>query len=350
MDTLLYPDFIKTGDCLGVTACSDGRVDPLDIKRLEYAKEQWNRRGYQIVETSDVRTSQFGRSADAKQRAEELNELLKQKEIRAIFQVSGGDYLYEILPFLNFETFLEHPKWLQGFSDPTGLLYLVTVSAKMATIYGNNFGEFGMQDWHNSVDNNVQLLEGKRLKQESYDQFMNGYRKRETGLEGYDLDQKVQWKSLTDGSRQFTKEETKKRLTLSGRLLGGCLDVLFYLSGTRFDKTREFCFTEGKDGILWYLESFHLNSEQLYLGLLSLKETGWFETASGFWFGRPAFYESDYHISYEDAVYEALKDLHVPIILDADFGHLPPRMTIINGAVGTVTCEDGAGTLEMKLC
>ncbi len=349
MSELIYPDFIKTGDKIGVTACSDGRVEVLDIKRLEHAIEQWSRLGYHIIETSDVRTSQFGRSADARCRVKELNELLKQKDIRAIFQVSGGDYLCEIFPYLNFELFLENPKWLQGFSDPTGLLYLVTVSTGIATIYGNNFCEFGMKDWDLSIHRNIQFLEGKLLKQDSYKKFMNGYKKRKTGLEGYDLNQKVHWKALTDGNRQFTKE-IEKKITMSGRLLGGCLDVLLEISGTRFDKTKEFCSKEGKDGIVWYLESFLLNSEQLYLGLLRLKETGWFETAEGFWFGRPAFYESAYDIAYEDAIYEALKDLHVPIILDADFGHLPPRMTVVNGAFGTVVCEHGMGSLEMKLC
>ena len=29
MSELIYPDFIKTGDKIGVTACSDGRVEVL---------------------------------------------------------------------------------------------------------------------------------------------------------------------------------------------------------------------------------------------------------------------------------------------------------------------------------
>lgn len=348
---MIYPDFIKKGSTIGVTACSDGKIDELDQQRLNFAAVQFQKRGYHVIETPDVRTSSFGRSADAVCRVAELYQLLEQKEVCAVIQASGGDYLSEILPLLDYQKFLDHPKWLQGYSDPTGLLYTVTVTTELATIYGSNYSDFGMEEWHPSLEQQLKLLEGTLGKQTSYPAYMNGYLERKTGLEGYVTDCEVQWKALTDGKQQITgKECFNRKLTLSGRLLGGCLDVLLNLSGTRFDQTKKFCSKYGDAGILWYLESFHLNSEQLYLGLFQLRESGWFENASGFWFGRPAFYESDYGISYEDAVYHALKELHVPILLDADFGHKPPRMPIVNGAFGTVVFENGTGSLEQEFC
>ena len=43
-----------------------------------------------------------------------------------------------------------HPKWLQGYSDPTGLLFTITTNLDIATIYADNFCVFGMKPWYKS--------------------------------------------------------------------------------------------------------------------------------------------------------------------------------------------------------
>ena len=79
--------------------------------------------------------------------------------------------------------------------------------------------------------------------------------------------------------------------------------------------------------------------------LWQLKEAGWFRNARGFRFGRPAIYESDYNISYEEVVYSVLGELDLPIILDADIGHKPPQFSIINGALAMVKSNNKKGTI-----
>ena len=37
---MIYPEFIKNGDYIGVTAPSDGVTDILDLKRLDNAKSK----------------------------------------------------------------------------------------------------------------------------------------------------------------------------------------------------------------------------------------------------------------------------------------------------------------------
>ena len=56
--------------------------------------------------------------------------------------------------------------------------------------------------------------------------------------------------------------------------------------------------------------------------------------------------KSYYDISFKEAITTSLKDLNVPIIINADIGHISPRMTIINGAVATITSEKGKGTIS----
>ena len=335
---MLYPEFLERDCTIGVTACSDGNQDPLDFVRVDSAKLHLESRGYRVVETPNVRTSRKGRSSPARERAEQLNSLLLREDVRLIVMAKGGDYLPEMLPYLDFEMMRRHPKWIQGYSDPTGLLFSVTTNCDIATVYASNFGDFGMAEWHKSIEDNLRLLEGKAVTQTSFEQYQDGFAVRETGLEGYAVSESVRWRNLN-------REE---RVCIEGRLLGGCLDVLVNLVGTRYDKTAAFVRRYRDDKILWYLESFNLNSEQLYLGLWQLKEAGWFETAAGFVFGRPCMYRSDLDIPYEEAVREALSDLGVPVILDADIGHKPPRMTVINGAIGRFVCDGGRGSLTMR--
>ena len=60
------------------------------------------------------------RSSDGKTRAEQFHDLIQDPEVRVVFTASGGDYLVEMLSYLDFNI-LKKPKWVQGYSDTTGL-------------------------------------------------------------------------------------------------------------------------------------------------------------------------------------------------------------------------------------
>ncbi len=332
---MIFPKWIEKGDSIGVTACSGGKTSAVDLIRLDNAAKQFQRCGYDVVETPDVRTEEKGRSAPAKIRAEELHALVNNPKVSWVIQACGGDYLAEMLSYTDFEAIKANPKWYQGYSDPTGLLFTITTNCDMATVYAGNYGDFGMKNWHLCLEENVALLEGKELVQRSFPLYKNGFAERITGEEDYEEDTPVRWECAED------------KAELSGRLLGGCLDVLLDLVGTRFDKTAEWCERYKEDGILWYLESFALSSERLTCGLWHLKEAGWFKYAKGFVFGRPTFFSSDYGISYQEAVEASLGDLGLPIVYEADVGHKAPRMTMINGAKATVVVENGKGSMTM---
>lgn len=124
--------------------------------------------------------------------------------------------------------------------------------------------------------------------------------------------------------------------------------MLLNLVGTRFDHTKEFIEKYKEEGIIWYLESFALDSESVTRGLWQLKEAGWFRYAKGFVFGRPMFFDHEYYIPYEEAVLSVLNELNVPIILDSDIGHKAPQMTIINGGYATVKSKGGKGSISFE--
>ena len=336
---MIYPQFLNKGDRIGVTAPSDGNGKELDYVRLDNGIDKLTSLSFPVVETPNVRTSINGRSSSKERRAEEFLSLMKHPKVKAIVSAKGGDYLCEMLSLLDFEEIKKYPKWIQGYSDNTGILFTVTTLCDIATFYGNNFNDFGMECWHESVINNLEILKGNLVEQESFSYHEDAFHDKVTGLEGYQEDKKVYW--------QHTGQA--KEIMMKGRLIGGCLDVLLNLVGTRFDRVKSFVEAYKEDGILWYLESFETNSEAMVRSLWQLKEAGWFEHASGFIFGRPCMYQSYSNTSYREVVEACLSELQVPMIFDADIGHKGPQFTIINGAYGSVYCGYGKGKLRQEL-
>lgn len=336
---MIYPKFINKGETIGVPAPSDGITETAKLKRLDFAIKNIKSRGYNILETESIRKSIKGRSTSSENQAKELEELYTNKDVTTIICAAGGDFLIEMLPFVNFDIIKDNVKWLQGYSDPTGLLYTITTKLDIATIYGNNFGAFGMRPWHKSLEDNFKILEGDILKQKSFAKYESGYTEYINGDEGYTLDKNVSWENLNN----------EKEINITGRIIGGCIDILSEIFGTKFDYTNNFLEKYKDDGIIWYFDNCELSSEGLIRILWKMKNMDYFKYCEGIIFGRSATESSYYNISFKEAVKHSLKDLNIPIIINADIGHVSPRMTIINGAIANIICKDNKGIISFKL-
>ncbi len=335
-EVMVIPDFIKYGDTIAVTAPSDGNKSDIDFARLDHAKEKLYSLGIHVFETDDVRQSVKGRSAKAKERAKQFMQVWKDEKIKCVISAKGGDFLMEILPYIDFEEIKRNPKWFQGFSDNTGLAFTIAAMCDTATLYTSNFNDFAMEKWHPAIQNNWDILNGKDIIQHSFDKYQDGFFTGETGREGYDVSKDVKWLNACGG----------EDVRIEGRIIGGCLDVLLNLAGTGYDNVSSFNRKYSSDGIIWFFESFSLGSEDIERGLWQLKENGWFENVRGFVFGRPAFFSSSTDTSYKEAVLNELAEYNVPVILDADIGHKPPQFTIINGAKCIIKSSRGRGSLK----
>lgn len=336
---MIYPKFIKKNDIIGITAPSDGKTNSLDLVRLDSACQKLRDKGFKILETKNVRSSSNGRSSSALERAKELETLFLNNNVSLIISASGGDFMMEILPYIDFNIIKNNSKWFQGYSDNTNLTFTITTNLDIATIYGENISSYGMSDYHKSIIDNLSILTGNIVEQESFSHYQNSFLFYKTGLENYNLDTKVEWRNLFG----------EKHILLEGRLIGGCLDVLVCLVGTKYDKTISFLEKYKDDGIIWYLENCDLSSEQLIRALWQLKEANWFKYTKGIVFGRTLTDRSSYNISYEEALNSVLADLNIPIIIEADFGHKAPRMTIINGAYAIIDSSNGKGKIKYIL-
>ena len=336
-----YPENLKIGDTIGICAPSAGIIKPEKIEKLNLAIKSLENMGYQVIETASVRKDENGRSASASQRAKEFMELLENEEVKLIIFASGGDFLCEMLDYLDFDKIKAlKPKWMQGYSDITGISYLFNTILDIPTMYCQTIKDYAMKPLHRSLVDSLEIEKGNEIIQESFELYEKEWNLDEMNPETtYNLTEKVEWKNV------FGEDE----IVMQGRSIGGCLDCIKSYIGTKYDKVQEYIERHKEDGIIWFLEVFEMNTAELQRTLWQMKSCGYFKYCKGIIFGRPLFVREDYDTSFNEAVKISLADLNLPVICDADIGHVSPQMAIVNGAILKVTSENGKGIVETKL-
>ena len=322
---MIYPSFLQPGDLIGVPAPSAG-VAAEDIPGFELSLAHIEAAGWRVKATASVRHGGLA-SAPAPVRAAELNALWHDPEVKMVWCAAGGDFLVDMLPLVDFAAAAENPKWVQGYSDPTSLLYTLTTKWDIATLYGTNAGGMDVETLAPFMEQNLALLAGEVPVQRSFENFSH-------------------W-SRPAGVYPIYWETPRGEVHVKGRLIGGCMDCLSDILGTPYDGTAQFVERYAADGILWYFDVFALSAEAVYRTLWKMKECGWFQNTVGVIFGRVCLESSPLGLSYREMIEKALPDL--PLVLEADVGHVPPRMTVINGALATLDVAGGKGTLTMEL-
>ena len=325
---MIYPKHPQNNSTIGVVALSAGVG--YQLPDFEKSLKSLEKKGLNIIETENVRSTEEAAAAPSV-RAKELDELIVNKNIEAIMCATGGDFLIEILPYVNYQHIKENPKWLMGASDPTSLLYTVTTTLDIATLYGHNACSYDSTKLHKSQEISLEILKGNILEQNSYSKYESDRSKRE---DGYLLDKKVKW------------EELNGNVDISGRIIGGCIDCLRDLIGTRFDHTKDFIERYKEDGIIWYFDIFSLTSEDFYRTLLQMKDAGWFSYLKGIIVGRVMYPNSFTSMTYQKALKKVFPD--IPLIYNADIGHVAPKMTIINGSITHIISKDGKGKIKFQ--
>lgn len=323
---MIYPKFIKKGGTVGICAPSAGVGRKLDkyLESLNVIKKE----GYKVKETKHVRVNNQ-RSCNAKQRAKEIDELFLDKNVDIVTCATGGDYMFEIMPYINFEHIKENPKWIFGLSDPTNLLYTVTTKLDIASVYGHNSSGYVESKCKRD---NLSIMKGEIPIQKSYKKY---------------LDFVDKCNNVTIPSKKV-KWVSANNITFKGRAIGGCLDVIRNIIGTEYDYTLGFLERHKEDGFIWYFDVFSMTPLDFYLTLLQFKYAGYFDYCNGVCIGRIAF------PNIEDPKFDYLKaaDLalgKIPHICEMDIGHTDPGMSIINGAMMKVTYKDGKGSIKFDL-
>ena len=266
--------------------------------------------------------------------------LILNKNVKAIIPPWGGELLIEVLQHLDFKNIRANPTWLYGYSDISTLLFAITVKTNIASIHGLN-----LMDCIANQNDALSSCWEKPLQaklNESFTQESSEYYQKEWGdfekdpLAVFNLTEKTSWKSFSG----------TPKVKMSGRLLGGCLDVLQCLVGTPYGEVPKFA-KQFAEPLIFYFENCELSPFDQARALWSMRYAGWFDHVSGFLIGRTNAIDADSKDKYSflDSIQDVLADLDVPIIYDADIGHVPPQINLVNGALSVLEFENGLGKI-----
>ncbi len=361
-----YPDFLKEGGTIGFAAPSFGcNIDPYK-SAFDNALKRFKEWGYKTELGPNCYAGEgLGISNTPEKCAAELSEMYASADNDVLITCGGGELMCEILPFMDWEKLKQaDPKWVMGYSDITNFTYLSTTILDTAAVYGPCASSFGMEPLSESLEDAFSLLSGKLTEVHNYPKWeKEGFKDEEHPLEPYNLTEDYRQRVFVPetGSADMavnnpvkeiaqTESGAGNKVSFSGRLIGGCVDCLVNLCGTRYDKTAEFLERYKDDGFIWFLECCDHNPMDMRRAFFHLREADWFKYVKGFLIGRPLHYgEEMFGVDQYNAVTGILGELGVPIIMDTDIGHLPPQMPIISGALAEVVAEDNSLVIKYDL-
>jgi len=327
-----YPKLLTAGDTIGVCAPSSGVPERLYL-RLNKAVANVEALGYEVAKSDYIGDRIKCVSADAPMRAAEFMKMYENPSIAAIIPPWGGEFLMDMLPLLDYERIAALPaKWVCGYSDISTLTFMLTVKCDIASVHGSNFMNMGYARIHETDLFAFEAMSNAEMVQQSSPYWGNFRDWNDINGEIYAMNNESTWKSDAD------------RHEFSGRMIGGCMDTLCKLLGTKYAPVEEFLDKYSDDGFIWTLESCEMSAADIYRTLWQMRECGWFKHCTGVIYGRAAGYSDTHDFTLTDA----LKCLDVPVIYDADVGHIPPQIQIINGAVGHVVYENGRATISQE--
>lgn len=338
-----YPLPLGKGSRIAVTAFSSGVAEPFH-PRLDRVLEDLKARGFEVIEGDCLRQDNQCVSASLEQRLEELMGFLTDDSIDAILPPWGGEFAMELLPLLDFDQIRQaKPKWIMGFSDISTLTSALTFRCDWATAHCSNLMQLNLAQTDELTSRTFEYLsmsQGSVFEQNASECFEGEGFSMVSEPDGtFQLTEKTQWKSLCDS----------RRIDMSGRLIGGCLDTLCWLLESDYLSLQTLKQRYPQDGVILYFENAELSPTTVVRVLLSMKMRKVFDHINGILIGRSAATDSDKRLTWLDAIKKVLGDLYIPILYDLDIGHIAPNLTLINGAYGEVSWVEGGGLIRQTL-
>ena len=347
-----YPKFLPEKGTIGFVAPSFGCATEPYYTAFLNAQKKFQKMGYGLdLGPNCYEAKGIGISNTPQACGKELTDYYCSVDNDILISCGGGEMMCETMNFVDFEKIKSAaPKWYMGYSDNTNFTFLLSTICDTAAVYGPCAGTFGMEPWHESLFDTMEVLTGKRTKLHSYPFWEKDDLKDEGNpYVPYNTTEPLNLVLYTGA------ENPDAVVTMEGRLVGGCVDCLVNLLGTQFDYVNQFNEKYKEDGIIWFLECCDLNVMGIRRAMWQMKNAGWFQHVKGFLIGRPCCIgEEMMGLDHYHAVTDILKDFEVPIIMDMDIGHRPPMMPLVCGSMAEVLYTgaenpDAVVTMEGRL-
>lgn len=282
---------LKRGDTIGVVAPGFAPAPAALRSGIRFLTKA----GYTVRVGDHVGGLEGYFPADDGDRADDLNTMVRDPEVKAIWFARGGYGSARILPLVDWAALRRSGKIFIGYSDITALAMAALRKSGTTWLYGPVVTEIGLQQSHHKAGFG-RLLRGK------------------------------------DDQLKFRKGQVLVSGKACGRLLGGNLTVLVHLLGTRW--------MPSLDGAILALEDVGEETYRLDRALTHLRMSGALDRIAGICLGRfnppPAQRRFPPDRSLESMLQDLLGDLNVPVVHDLPFGHIPGKRVLPLGCAATL--------------
>jgi muramoyltetrapeptide carboxypeptidase LdcA involved in peptidoglycan recycling len=274
--------------------------------------------------------NQHGFVSDTPQnRADDINGMFGDSEIKAIIAAIGGDHSCHLLPLLDFDLIRRNPKIFMGFSDITVLNVAIWQETGLVTFNGpallTDFAEHPRM-FEYTEENMLKVLCGAEpvgsVAPSTWwtEEFLDWGCKADLERPRGQLNS-AGWTWLRGGAA-------------AGTLIGGCIESLQHLRGTRF-------WPDWQDAIMFFETSEEAPSPKTVDGILmDYENMGVLEKLKGLLVGRPMRYTDEEKRKFRKVVLERTNRYSFPIVMDMDFGHTAPQFTIPIGCRAWIDVEN----------
>jgi muramoyltetrapeptide carboxypeptidase len=299
---LIAPPFLKPGDSIGIVAparkISADELNPA-IRQLE----SW---GLKVKLGKHIYAASHQFAGTDEERVADMQQMLDDKEVKAIIAARGGYGSVRIIDKLDFTKFCQNPKWMAGFSD-------ITVFHSHIQMH------FGIETLHSTMPFNFgKDVESTELLKNALYGELKEYR-----TEGHPLNRK--------GKN-------------TGILCGGNLSLLYALAGTPsdIDTAGKILFLEDLDEYLYHIDRM----------MMQLKRSGKLAHLTGLIIG--GFSEmKDNIIPFgeiaEQIIIEAVGEYKYPVCFGFPVGHGLKNFPLYMGRNVELAVDDKNATLKFTL-
>ncbi len=276
-------------------------------------------------------------SSHPKERAEDLISAFEDKEINGIICAIGGVDAYKTFPYLVNNNRLKKavknsPKLFLGYSDTTNH-HLILNNLGLPTFYGQAF----LTDFAEFED------EMLGYSKKYFEMLLSPKSNYEIKASDIWYDERTDFSPNAVGTKRIFHESSGYELlqgthSATGKLLGGCLDVLGDLIGIFPEENAEkkeminqyniFPNKKEWENKIMFFETSNekMSPEHFRKIILGLKENEIFSVISGLVVGKPM--DNAFYNEYKQILKEELSGYDFPILLNANFGHCFPHSII----------------------
>lgn len=287
---MFNPKPLRVGDKIGIVATAR----KVHLDEMEFAVDFLKEKGLVAVlgNTVGIEKNQF--AGDDASRAADFQNMLNDKEIKAIWCARGGYGTVRMIDQLDFSVFKNSPKWIIGYSD--------------ITVLHAHLNRLGCMSIHAPMP--IDLHKVTTRSKESLTKVLFG----------------------DFPSYSISYHANNKMGTGQGQLIGGNLSILYSLCGSRsaVDTHGKILFIEDLDEYLYHIDRM----------LQNLKRNNYFEGLKGLIVGGMTDMHDNtipFGKTVEEIILEVVEEYDFPVVFNFPAGHIEDNQTLVLGAEVTLS-------------